>query len=184
MGQPKQLLCVGGRTALEQTLRAVRDSHADEVVLVLGFAADQIQRQLPPALLDGVKVVVNPQHESGIASSLRAGLSLLAADVDATLIVLADQPLVRAATMDGIIDKYRVTKASIIIPLHNGQRGNPVLLSRAIFPEAMALTGDTGCRALFASHTEGIAKVEVDDPGILQDMDTRADYDRLRELAE
>lgn len=184
MGQPKQLLRVGDSTVLERTLRNLRSSHADEHVLVLGFAADEIQRQLSPELLNCVTIAMNPQHESGISSSLRMGLSALSAETEAALIMLADQPLVRAATMDQIINQYLATSAGIVIPRCNGQRGNPVLLSRKIFPEAMDLTGDTGCRTLFASHAEDIAMVEVDDPGILQDMDTRADYDRLRSLAE
>lgn len=180
MGEPKQVLRVGGRLALELVLESVRAARIDDVVLVLGFAAEEIRRQVAPELLDGVRVVVNPRFEEGMAGSLREGLSALSADVDAALIVLADQPLVRSGTMDRIVEGYRATGAEIVIPTYRGKRGNPVLLGRAIFGEAMALTGDTGCRAIFAQHASGIVQVEVDDPGILQDMDTREDYERMR----
>lgn len=179
MGEPKQLLRVGGRTALDLVLESVRAAHVDEVVLVLGFAAEEIRRQVASELLADVKVVVNPRFEEGMAGSLREGLTVLSADVDGALIVLADQPLVRSATMERIVERFRTSGAEMVIPAYKGRRGNPVLLGRAVFAEAMALTGDTGCRAIFAQHANGIVEVDVDDAGILQDMDTLKDYERL-----
>lgn len=181
MGTLKQLLTVGGSTALERTLAAILAAGVDQTVLVLGFAADEIQRQLSPGLLEGINVVMNQEYASGMASSLRAGLSAFGEQMQAALIVLADQPLVRTATVDRIVERYRATHADIVIPHYQGKRGNPVLLNRAVFPEAMALEGDTGCRAIFGSHANRIVQVDVDDPGILQDMDTPEDYERLRE---
>lgn len=181
MGEPKQLMRVGGRAALELMLERVRAARLEETVLVLGFAAEAIRREIATELIEGVRVVVNPRFEEGMASSLREGLSALRADVDAALIVLADQPFVQTGTMDRIVEQYRATRGEIVIPAYKGKRGNPVLLGRKIFAGAMALTGDTGCRAIFAQHVSGIVEVDVDDPGILQDMDTREDYERLRE---
>lgn len=180
MGEPKQLLRVGGRAVLELVLESVRGARVDEVVLVLGFAAEEIRRQIAPELLDDVMVVVNPRFQGGMAGSLRVGLAALSADVDAALIVLGDQPLVRSATMERIVERYRGSETEMVIPVHRGRRGNPVLLGQGVFAEAMALNGDTGCRAIFAKHAKGILEVDVDDPGILQDMDTREDYERLR----
>jgi molybdenum cofactor cytidylyltransferase len=68
----------------------------------------------------------------------------------------------------------------VVVPFYDGQRGNPVLLDRAVFAEAMALKGDVGCRAIFASHADEMARLDVDDAAILSDIDTREDYDRLR----
>lgn len=181
MGEPKQLLPVDGRASLELVLESLRAAGVDEVVLVLGFAAEEIRRQIAPESFEGVRVVVNPRFEEGMAGSLREGLSALRENADAALIVLADQPLVRSGTMDRTVEKFRAGGGGIVIPTYKGKRGNPVLLGREIFAEAMALTGDTGCRAIFAEHASRIVEVEVDDPGILQDMDTREDYERLRD---
>jgi molybdenum cofactor cytidylyltransferase len=183
MGQVKQLLPLGDGTVLEQTLASVRSAGVDEVVLVLGCEAEAIRRQLPAEALDRVQVVINPEYESGMASSLRAGLAAVGPEAEAALIVLGDQPFVRAGTIRQIIEQYWVSSsasgAEIVIPFYQRQRGNPVLLGRRLFPEAMALTGDTGCRAIFGRHPELIAQVEVDDPGILIDIDSREDYERL-----
>ena len=181
MGKAKQLLRLGESTVLGQTIESVRRAPVDEIVLVLGSSAEAIRRQLPAALLDGLKIVVNPNYEQGMASSLRAGLSAVDPQVDATFIVLADQPFVRPETLDQLAGHYRRTKAQIVIPSYKGVRGNPVLLDRSVFAEVMALEGDIGCRAIFGSHTEQTAKLEVEDEGILLDIDNQEDYERFRE---
>ena len=76
------------------------------------------------------------------------------------------------------------SRAPIVIPSYQGNRGNPVLLDRSVFSEVMALEGDIGCRAIFGNHLEDILKVEVEDPGVLLDIDDQGDYDRLKQLHE
>ena len=184
MGEAKQLLRLGDSTVLSKTLENVRAAGVDEVVLVLGFSAQRIRQQLLISGIDSLKVVVNQAYERGIASSLREGLSALDPQTDAALVVLADQPFIRPETFDRIIDRYCRSNAQIVIPLYKGFRGNPVLLDRSVFPEVMALDGEVGCRAIFGSHLEGIVKLEVDDVGILLDIDNKDDYERLRRFGQ
>jgi molybdenum cofactor cytidylyltransferase len=179
MGQAKQLLPLGSSTVLAQTLEHARAAAVDEVVLVLGSSAEPIRHQLPQTLLAGVKVVVNRSYEQGMASSLRSGLSALDPQSAAALIILGDQPFTLPETLDRIIQAYRDSGAQIVIPTHQGTRGNPVLLDRSVFSEAMALEGDVGCRAIFRNYLEGIVNVEVEDVGVLLDIDDREDYERL-----
>ena len=180
MGEPKQLLRFGEQTVLGQTMNNLRGSRVEQIVLVLGAAAQTIARQ---TATDGIKVVVNEQFREGMGSSLRTGLAALHPEIDAALVVLADQPFMRPATLDRLIDRYIESGAQIAIPTHRGFRGNPVLLDRSVFAEVMALTGDIGCRAIFGSHTEGIVRVPVDDIGILLDIDSKADFERLQRFA-
>ena len=182
MGEAKQLLRLGRSTVLEQTLVNVRAAIVNELVLVLGASAEVIREQLPADILAGATVVVNPDYETGMASSLRTGLAALRSDINAALIVLADQPFVMPETLDQIVDEYRRTPARIVIPTHHGTRGNPVMLDRSLFAEAMALEGDVGCRAIFAKYPKSIVYVEVDDRGILLDIDNRDDYERVQLL--
>jgi molybdenum cofactor cytidylyltransferase len=184
MGEAKQLLRMGESTVLGQTLAHVRSAGVDEIVLVLGFFAQTIRQQLPISAIEGLKVVVNHAYEQGMASSLREGLSALDPQTCAVLVVLADQPFIRSETLNRIVEEHRRTRAQIVIPLYRGFRGNPVLLDRSVFPEVMTLEGDIGCRAIFGSHLEGIAKVEVDDVGILLDIDNKDDYERLRRFSQ
>jgi molybdenum cofactor cytidylyltransferase len=184
MGRPKQLLPLGANTVLAQTLENVLAARVDEIVLVLGSSASAIRQQLPRYQLERFKVVVNQDYGQGMATSLRAGLSALDPRSDAALIVLGDQPFIRPHTLNQIVEGYGRSRASIVIPSYLGDRGNPVLLDRSVFPEVMALEGDIGCRAIFGNHLEDILKVEVEDPGVLLDIDDQGDYDRLKQLHE
>jgi molybdenum cofactor cytidylyltransferase len=181
MGEAKQLVRFGNNTLLGQTLESVSGAHVDEVVLVLGFAAESIKSQFSS---EKIKIVVNEAYREGMAGSLRDGLSALSPEITAALIVLGDQPLVQPETLDRIIDQYRRSPANssvaqIVIPTYRGFRGNPVLLDRSVFPEVMALKGDVGCRAIFGSHLEGIVTIPVDDIGVLLDIDNKSDLEKL-----
>jgi molybdenum cofactor cytidylyltransferase len=177
MGEPKQLLPLNGRPLLEHTLANLRNVKLNEIVVVLGCDADAVWKRVD---LHGIKVVENKNYEKGMGNSLGIGVSALAEATDGALIVLADQPFVRPETYEWLIDQYRQSDAEIVIPTYRGFRGNPVLLDRSVFPEVMALSGDVGCRAIFGDHSSGIAKVAVDDIGIVLDIDTKDDFARLR----
>jgi molybdenum cofactor cytidylyltransferase len=165
---------LGERTLLDLALENVRSSAVEEIALVLGSSAAEIQRQVPT---QGLKVVVNPAYKEGMASSLRAGIAALGSDIQAALIVLADQPCIRPATLDRLIDHHASARPQVVIPTYKGFRGNPVLLDRSVFAEVMEIRGDVGCRAIFGRHTENISKLEVDDVGILLDVDTTQDLE-------
>jgi molybdenum cofactor cytidylyltransferase len=169
---------------LEQALENVRAAEVDEIVLILGSSAETIQQQLPPSIFEGLKIVINQAYGQGMASSLQAGLSALDPQIGAALILLADQPFIRPETLNQIVDRHRLSNAQIVIPMYKGSRGNPVLLDRSVFPEVMALDGDIGCRAIFGTHLEGIVNVEVEDMGILLDIDNKEDYERLQRFGE
>jgi molybdenum cofactor cytidylyltransferase len=177
MGEPKQLLRLGEKTLLGQVLDNARRAALDEIVVVLGAAAESISQQVD---LSKIKVVINSSYQQGMGTSLGAGLAALEPAINAALILLADQPFVRPTTLDRICEEYRRSQAQIVIPLYNGFRGNPVLLDRSVFPEVMALSGDVGCRAIFGNHLEGIVKLPVDDVGTLLDIDSKADFDKLQ----
>jgi molybdenum cofactor cytidylyltransferase len=176
MGTAKQLLRLGDRPLLEHVLDNVRSSSAAEIVLVLGFEAEAIQREIK---LHNARMIVNSQYQQGMGTSLKAGLAAVDSEAEGALVVLADQPLVRPGTLDRLIAEHQAGKAQIVIPTYRGFRGNPVLLDRSIFPELMGLNGDTGCRAIFGDHIDGILKVPVDDVGILLDVDERSDLEAL-----
>ena len=181
MGAPKQLLRLGPKFLLEHALDAVRSACVDEAILVLGFAAEETRRMIAA---DGVTVVVNENYREGMGTSLRLGISSINPDARGAFIVLADQPLVSPSTLDRMIAFHREHSPQIVIPIYRGFRGNPVLLDRIVFPELAGIKGDVGCRAIFGSHTQGIHKLPVEDPGILLDADTLDDFHKLEAVRE
>jgi molybdenum cofactor cytidylyltransferase len=181
MGTVKQLLRMDDRPLLQHVLDNVRASEVKDIILVLGSSAEAIRRGIDAR---DVRMVFNENYQQGMGTSLKAGLSAVDSETQAALIVLADQPFVRPATLDQLIAEHRRSRPQIVIPTYRGFRGNPVLLDRSVFLEVMALGGDIGCRAIFGDHPQGILKVPVDDVGILLDIDRQGDFEALRRAGD
>jgi len=173
----KPLLVWRGRPLVAWAVDAALGSGLRPVVVVVGYRGDEVRAALPddPALV----VAENPGWEEGIASSLRAALRVLdaRADVEAVCVGLADQPLVSP-------DAYRAVAVSrgqhvIVVPTYGGSPGNPVMLSRSVWAEAMQLRGDVGARSLMRDHDCG--QVDCTGLGSAADIDTLDDLERLEE---
>lgn len=117
-------------------------------------------------------ICFSPDAAFGLAHSLRAGIEQLPADADAFVIALADMPFVELRTLIAIRDALE-NGAEIVVPVYRGQRGNPVGFSRKYLPELHNLSGDRGARYLLQTHP--VQEIEVDDRGILQDIDRPED---------
>jgi molybdenum cofactor cytidylyltransferase len=173
----KLLAEIDGRPLLRRAVTAALASRARRTLVVTGHAREAVETAL--AGLD-VGFVHNPDHATGMASSLRAGL-LAATGADAVVVLLGDMPGVTPALIDALISAFDAAPgAPAVVPVHQNRRGNPVLLARALFPALDRLAGDTGARRLLAD-APGVVEVAVDDPGVSEDVDSPADLDRLRE---
>ncbi len=176
-GRCKQVLRLGGKTILDHVLDNLRGSQIDDVVIVLGAHADEIREKVRLLERDNERIVTNADFASGMSTSIQAGLRALPESAEAAMIVLGDQPFVTPRTIDLLVDEYRRTRASVVVPTYNGVRGNPVIVDRSLFGEMLGIRGDVGCRAIFGDHAQSITKVPVDDRGVLVDIDTREDFD-------
>ncbi|MBC3881536.1 nucleotidyltransferase family protein [Undibacterium sp. LX40W] len=117
-------------------------------------------------------IVVCGDADLGMAHSLVSGVQTLPQECDAVVIALADMPFVTVSTIKAIVQALK-EGAKIAVPVHQGQRGNPVGFSKALFGELLQLRGDQGARALLKSYP--VSEVLVNDTGILRDIDTPAD---------
>jgi len=172
-GQPKQLLPVGDKTMIQHVVDVVLDSPLEQVIVVLGCRAEEITASIADR---PVQVVVNQEWKSGLSSSVRAGLSAVKPEVGAALFVLADQPGITTEVIAKIVERYRETRAPIVVPTHQGRRGNPVLFDRSLFAELMEVKGDQGGRQVIAERGDELEEIEVETEAIFADIDTADDY--------
>ncbi|MGH6925718.1 MAG: NTP transferase domain-containing protein [Propylenella sp.] len=160
MGGPNKLLArFGGEALVRRVAERALASKADPVIVVTGHKAAEIS-----AALDGldVRVVHNPDFADGLATSLKAGLQVVPEQAGGALVLLADMPEITTAVIDRLIAAFRARpEPAIVLPTIAGKRGNPVLWSRAFFPELMTVTGDTGARHILARHEEAVERVEI-----------------------
>jgi len=176
MGRLKQLMPFGKTTLLGQVVQNACSSALHEIIVVLGYRAEKIESAID---FSGTKVVRNTAYPKGHSTSLIKGLETVSSPCDAALFLLGDQPLIHASIIDILIEASNTSSAQIIVPHYNGLRGNPVLITRSLFPRLEALTGDTGPRVLFKEFKDRLLKVPVFDNAILMDVDTMDDYDKL-----
>jgi CTP:molybdopterin cytidylyltransferase MocA/ADP-ribose pyrophosphatase YjhB (NUDIX family) len=176
LGRPKQLLRVSGRPLLEHTLNVVRASTLQPRILVTGAHADAISSAVETRTFD---VIHNPDHASGQASSLKAGIEHLADSVTGAVVVLGDQPLVPSWLLDELAARFDPEIHAAVRPRYADGPGNPVLLSRRLFPEIVALTGDIGARDVLRRHAGDVVEVDMSSRMAPQDVDTDADFEQL-----
>jgi molybdenum cofactor cytidylyltransferase len=178
MGRPKQLAHLGGVPILVHVLRTVREAGLKDIIVVLGSSAEAIKKEV---VLEGFGVVENSAYNQGISGSIKLGLSQVAIEAGAVLILLADQPLVLSSTLSRLIAEYGRSRPQAAIPTYQGRPGNPVLLDRSLFDKARQLKGDEGFRSILRD-SQNVIRIEVDDPGILLDVDTPEDLERCELL--
>ena len=181
MGRPKQLLRIGGESLVRRAARTALASPVQEVVVVVGAAAEEVRNEIADLPL---RVVVNPRFADGMATSLRAGVAALAPESEAVIVLLADQPLLTREVLEALVRRFRETAAPLVVPRYGGQRGNPVLLARALYPELGEVSGDAGAREVVAQHIHEAAFVDVPDARAQRDVDTWEEFEDVKALAE
>lgn len=182
MGQPKQMLAWQGKTLLRHVLENLIRSNADELILVLGHEAEAIRAGLTEFQ---IKIVINPDYKQGMASSLKQGLLAMDPASEAFLVLLADQPGIGPELVNRLIREFQRAdpKRGIVRPVYRGLPGHPVLIGVRYLQEALQLQGDVGARRILANHPADILEIEVDQDGILKDIDTPEEYRKYMKRA-
>jgi len=171
MGRDKALLPYAGTTFVDHLLRLFL-SQVSPVVVVVGHHADTIRAALP--FIPGLQVATNPKYRDGQLSSLQTGLRTIRADN--VLLTLVDHPAVAPTTIEALLDHQ---DAPLVIPRYQDRRGHPILLSRPLIDEILALPPEATAKQVIHAHLAEAVLLDLDDPGILRDVDTPADYRSL-----
>ena len=170
---------IADKPIVRRVAEAALAAKARPVVVVTGYARDAVEAAV--ADLD-VRLAFNPKFTSGLASSLKAGLTATPSDMAGALVLLGDMPWIEPRLIDALIDAFLARgDALAAIPSRDGRRGNPVLLGRGLFEAAMRLTGDEGARGLIGGLSASeLVEVETPDTGVTFDIDTPDDLAAAR----
>ncbi len=176
MGEAKLLLPWGETTVLGRTIANVQAAALFESLVVSGAGAEAVTAIAAEA---GLSFVFNAHYAAGeMLSSLQAAIPHLSPQSEAVLVMLADQPLVEAETINEIIAAFWRGEGDIIAPQFASRRGNPVLIGRRHFEELLALPPGSAPRDLLRNHA--VYLLPVQSPSVLQDIDDPQTYRRLR----
>ena len=178
MGYPKPLLQIGNETFIEHLTRAML-AVVPHLTIVIGAHADRVRPAIP---IDArISIVENRDYLQGQLSSIKAGLRAIISnlpDAAAALIHLTDHPTVKPQTFAAVAERYRQSGQPIVIARYEGHRGHPVLFDRAMFAELLSAPEDQGARVVVNNNASRVVYAEVDDAGILLDLDTPEELHR------
>ena len=186
LGRPKALVIVGGESMARRGITLLRDGGTDPVIVVTGATGPDTgltgADTGPGGSERGVISVHNPDWPTGMGSSLAVGLGAVPDGCSAAVLALADQPLVGPEAVRRLLAAH-AAGASVAVACYDGRPRNPVLISRAHWPEVIALaSGDVGARPFLRAHSDLVTEVECGDTGRPDDVDSPEDLARIEAL--
>ena len=181
MGEVNKLLLPWNHaTIIRHSVEVCTQSHADEVLVVLGHQSLKVKNALQS--LD-VKFVDNPIFEKGMLSSIQVGIMEISPESEGWMIFLGDQPKLSLSLVNRLIEQFRKHYGSekdlIVLPVCDGIRRNPVIFSKTFKQRLLDHQGEGG-KALIESHRDSMIEVAVDDANLFEDVDTPQEYDLLK----
>lgn len=179
MGQNKMLLELAGESVLRRAVRAARVAGLAPVLVVTGHQSERVAAEIED--LD-CTLVHNPDHETGIHTSVRAGVAHLPEDVAATIVMLADMPFVTATMLEEMVALYHAGDAPLLISQYGVINAPPMLYDRALFAELAVMQRRCG-KEVIDRHREEAAVAHWPETA-LADLDTPEDYRRISERLE
>lgn len=181
MGTQKVLLKLGQETIISHIIDQLLASKVERIFVVAGHKAKKLEKELSDK---SVSIIYNSQYESGMLSSIRAGLLALPENCEAVFVVLGDQPSISAKLVDEMIQSFFTLKKKIIVPVYEKRRGHPILFSTIYKDEILTNYDDIGLRGILQAHESDIYEMNVTEPSVLTDMDYPQDYKREIEIYE
>ena len=179
MGPRNKLLeAFNGKPIVRCVAETALASRTRPVLVVTGHMAAEVQ-----AALAGLEVTIvhNAEFAKGMSTSLKAGIAALPAGLDGAVVALGDMPEIGPAHLDRMIAAFEPKEGrSIIVPVHQGKRGNPVLWGAEHFAEMAGLDGDVGARKIIADNAESVVELDLGSAAVLVDIDTPEALAQLR----
>jgi molybdenum cofactor cytidylyltransferase len=187
MGRPKLLLPVNGRPMVAGVVEALRGGGVGEIVLVIAPGDDALQDWARQAAI-AITVAVNPDPDRGMLSTIQEGIAALTGAFseksagEILLVSPADLPNLQAQTVAELLRKMIETGAPLALPTYHGKRGHPLAIAPRLVPEIGTLDHGIGLKQLRDRHEAELLEIGVEDAGVIQDVDTPEDYERLNQI--
>ncbi len=176
-GEAKVLQSFQGKPFIQRIIASLHKAQLSPICLVLGYDASNIRKQLPP--INAAQIVINEHPQHGQFSSLQTGVNAIQDSVKGVLVCLVDQPHLLEGTYRRIMQTARSHPDQIVIPTHRRQNGHPVYLPAWLIQAIRKASPTERLNRLLKTYQTHIVTLEVDDRGILEDIDTRDDLKRI-----
>lgn len=159
---------INGKSMLEHVAERVYNSRLDDVIIITGYErvfAEKIAKKF------GFKTVYNKNYPKGMSTSLKRGITSLPNNCKAFAVILGDMPYIKTSTINSLISTFSNNTNGIVIPRYKNKRGHPVIMSIKYKDQILLIKGDKGARDIIKENLEDILFLDVNDEGILKDID-------------
>jgi molybdenum cofactor cytidylyltransferase len=174
MKEDKLLLEIDGIKVVERVIKACKESKLDNIVLI--YRTSEV-KEIGDKY--NIKTVYNENAHLGQSEGLKLGVKE-AESATSYMFLVGDQPLLTSAIIDKLIQEYKKTKSTILVPFYNGKKGMPMIISSIFKEELLKVEGDKGGRDIVKNNIDIVRKVYFRDEEAGIDIDTQEDLDRLR----
>lgn len=175
MGTPKALLDYQGKTFVEHLIDATRHPRIGILRVVLGAKAEEIRAQLRS--VDPASIVVNRNWQRGQLSSIQAAIrSLTEGASEGLMLCPVDHPTISSAVVSELIAGFDATQKSIVLSVHKGRRGHPVIFSSSLYEELLKASPEVGAREVVWAHADDVFEVATEDQGVITNIDDPVTY--------
>ncbi len=176
MKRPKMLLPFNGKTIIECALENISHSGIEHISVVLGAASEEII-----SLIETwpVQYCYNEKYKQGMLSSVICGIRSIPPEAEAIMIFPGDQPMIPPEAIRAVAGAFRKSDKGLVIPIFKGRRGHPLLIHPGYRGEIGKLAPEEGLRALAGKFPSDVLEVDLPFEGVLKDMDTPEDYQRI-----
>jgi molybdenum cofactor cytidylyltransferase len=177
LGANKLLLRLHAEPLVRRVVRQAAEAGLSPVIVVLGHEAERVASALGGLAVETVETVVNPAYRAGMHGSLRTGIERVPADCAAAVVLLGDMPLVTAAMIEALAERFRRGTEPLVLSLYGDVQAPPTLYARSLFP-ALAGAGAGGGREVVLAHRSEAAEIRWPE-ALLADVDRPEDAARL-----
>lgn len=175
LGQPKQLIKFRGQTLIERTI-TIAKTISEEILVVLGANSTQIKSHIS-SFSENTKTVHNLNWQSGMGTSIRVGVEILAKKSDAILILLSDQPFISQFFLQELVQTFAESTSFIGASCYENELGVPMIFDKTIFAELLNLSGEKGAKSFLSQYKNSVSIVDF--PEGIMDIDTPEDLTKL-----
>jgi len=175
---------MGNKTLIEQVTEKLIDSEVDEIIIVTGHEDHKINELFYQKYDDAkLKIVSNTKYRQGMTTSIQKGIKSTNSKTAGYMICLGDMPLIDTTELNEIITAFQTALTNnlktIIVPLYNKKRGNPVIFSSSYHDEILAHDEVNGCRGIVKRNSKEVIQLEMSSNHILVDVDTLDEYNDI-----
>ena len=167
MGSPKALLAYQGRPFLEHLLEVAVHPQIGIRRVVLGADAEPIAKAIH---LQADEIVINADWEKGQLTSIQAALRSLPPGTEGILLCLIDHPLISAALIQELVERFYKSDKPIVLPVYEGRRGHPLIFAATLYDELLRAPLETGARAVVWAHSREVEEVRTNEEGCVLNL--------------